>query len=104
MSATSRAVGVSAGHRRVRYARFVEIDHEGREFPYRQLAAILRARIKDGTYRPGKPIPSLTHLTGEYGLALTTVRRAIDILEEEGLVERIAGRGTFVTRPQDRDS
>lgn len=74
----------------------VEIDHGAREFPHRQLAALIRARITDGTYPAGRAIPSLTRLQQETGLAVTTIRRAIRLLEDEGLVESIPGRGTFV--------
>lgn len=73
------------------------IDHAGAEFPYRQLAAILRARITDGTYPPGRAIPSIQQLISEYGLSPKTIQRAFEVLEEEGLIRRIPGRGTFVT-------
>jgi DNA-binding GntR family transcriptional regulator len=74
----------------------VEIDHGSPVTPYRQLAAHIRARIHDGTYPEGRAIPSLTRLQQETGLAVTTIRRALGMLEEEGLVYRVPGRGTFV--------
>jgi DNA-binding GntR family transcriptional regulator len=43
-------------------------------------------------------LPSITHLTTQSGLAVGTVRRAIDILVDEGLVQTVPGRGTFVMR------
>jgi DNA-binding GntR family transcriptional regulator len=42
-------------------------------------------------------MPSETTLTQEYGLARGAVVKALDYLEREGLVERVQGRGTFVT-------
>jgi DNA-binding GntR family transcriptional regulator len=41
-------------------------------------------------------LPSLTELTGQTGLAVGTVRRAIDVLAQEHLVRIVPGRGTFV--------
>jgi GntR family transcriptional regulator len=43
-------------------------------------------------------LPSITDLTAQTGLAVGTVRRAIDILVKEGFVQTVPGRGTFVQR------
>jgi GntR family transcriptional regulator len=76
----------------------VAIDHEDAEFPFRQLAAILRARIASGEYAPGRKIPSLIALQAEFSLSSMTVRRAVGILAAEGLLIKVPGRGTYVTR------
>ncbi|MEZ3180839.1 GntR family transcriptional regulator [Streptomyces pimonensis] len=76
-----------------------EIDHEGPVTPYRQLAEILKARIARGDWAPGRPIASETRLVQEYGLARSTVRRAIAVLVEEGVVWTVQGRGTYVGQP-----
>lgn len=76
-----------------------EIDHEGPVTPYRQLAGIIRARIARGDWAPGRVMPSETRLVQEYGLARTTVRRAIAVLVEEGAVFVVPQRGTFVAKP-----
>ncbi|WP_074999297.1 GntR family transcriptional regulator [Streptomyces qinglanensis] len=78
-----------------------EIDHEGPVTPYRQLAEILRARIARGDWAEGRPIPSETRLVQEYGLARSTVRRAIALLAEQGVVWTVQGRGTYVGPPPD---
>lgn len=80
------------------------MEHEwlGPEPIYRQLAGILRARIADGTYRPGYPVPSTRALAAEFGVTPRTVRRAVDILTGEGLLVGAIGRGMYVTRPEDR--
>lgn len=59
-----------------------------------QVAAILRRRIQEGEIT--SMLPSLTQLTEETGLAMNTVRRAVKILTDEGLVYTVPGRGTFV--------
>lgn len=76
-----------------------QIDHEGPITPYRQLAAILKARIARGDWAEGRPIASETRLVQEYGLARSTVRRAITVLAEEQLVWTVQGRGTYVGQP-----
>lgn len=76
-----------------------EIDHEGPVTPYRQLADILRARIRRGDWAEGRPIASETRLVQEYGLARSTVRRAIAVLVEDGDVWTVQGRGTYVGQP-----
>lgn len=72
------------------------------EFPYLQLSRILRDRIADGTYPAGKKIPPVLDLQAEFGLSSMTVRRAVAVLAEEGLLVRVPGRGTYVTRPEGR--
>ena len=73
------------------------INPESPEYPYVQVAAMLRERIVSGEIT--SVLPSLTDLTQETGLAPNTIRRAIKILRDEGLVYTVPGRGTFV-RPR----
>jgi GntR family transcriptional regulator len=75
----------------------IEIDFHGKTPSYQQLADYLRAAIAEGQYGPRDVIPSLKQLQGETGLALGTVQRAIQLLEDEGLVYTVPGRGTFVS-------
>ncbi len=72
-----------------------EIDPEAPLTEYKQLAGILRARIERGDWEPGRRIASETDLTQQYGLARSTVRRAIAVLVEEGLLFTVPQRGTF---------
>lgn len=63
---------------------------------YGALAASLRARVVSGEWPPGTAIPAEQTLAAEHGVALGTMRRALELLAQEGLVERVHGRGTFV--------
>lgn len=78
------------------------VDHRAEVPPYLQLAAILRARIESGDLAPGVMIPSITTLSQEYGVALSTVRRSIGVLREEGLIRTRPSWGTFVVPPAER--
>lgn len=64
---------------------------------YYQLATLLREKIVSRTYRPRDRFPSESELVREYGLSRMTVRQAVGGLEQEGLIRREPGRGTFVT-------
>jgi GntR family transcriptional regulator len=79
----------------------VEIDPHAPEPSYQQLATILRARIKSGEIGPREPLPSITYLVGETGLAIGTIRKAIGVLVDQGLAYTVPGRGTFAT-PEDQ--
>lgn len=67
------------------------------------IADELASRIEDGTYPADGRLPSVTDLVHEYGAARETVRRAIRDLAERGWVEVVPGKGTYVTRPEERN-
>lgn len=62
-----------------------------------QLADFIRARIADGTYAPRVRIPSEAHWVEETGFARDTVRKALALLVDEGLLYIVRGLGTFVS-------
>ena len=64
---------------------------------WRQLHAILRRRILAGHYEPGHAIPSEKQCEQEWGVARGTCRKAVALLRDEGLVETLPGKGSFVT-------
>ena len=76
--------------------RRVEIDRNSPEPIYRQLADIIRGRIESGRYPPGSPVPSIERIRQETGAAVMTIRKGIGILAEEGWVQLVPGKGTFV--------
>ncbi|PRY19128.1 regulatory GntR family protein [Pseudosporangium ferrugineum] len=67
--------------------------------PYLQLAEILAGRIERGDWQPNRPIPSELQLVQEFGIARGTVRRAVAVLRERGLVFTVPQRGTYVSPP-----
>ncbi len=64
---------------------------------YRTMAKELEEQMTKGRIRPGEKIKSERTLMREYGVERTTVRRALALLEEKGLVERRTGVGTFAS-------
>lgn len=61
-----------------------------------QVAAAIEARIKDGTYPPRTPLPGAVPLSVEFGVAPSTVAKAVQDLKRRGLVTASPGWGTFV--------
>lgn len=81
--------------------RRVDIDHNGPEPVYLQIAGIIRGRILAGKYPPGTPVPSIEHIRQETGCAVKTIRRGVGVLTAEGWVRIVSGKGTYVT-PRDQ--
>lgn len=63
---------------------------------YVQIADLIRGRIRGGHWQVGARLPSIDAMAAEYGVAVVTVRQAVALLEDEGLLRREQGRGTFV--------
>lgn len=63
---------------------------------YLEIAAALRADIDNGIFSPGSRLPSEPQLVERFGAAQGTVRRALSVLQSEGLVEARHGAGVFV--------
>jgi GntR family transcriptional regulator len=80
----------------------VELDRDGEVPLSRQLATILRDRIYSGDLPAGRPVPSKRTLTQQYGIAGSTVDKAMAILKEEGLIRTAKGLGLFVVPPEER--
>ena len=76
---------------------------EGRMPRYLQVASILRHRIDEGRWSVGEQIQTIDALERELGVARVTVRQAIELLREEGLLQSQQGKGTFVTKTIERD-
>jgi GntR family transcriptional regulator len=67
---------------------------------YTQIADILRSRILQGRYQPNQQMPSESELMSAFDVSRITVRQALGNLQSEGLIFRIPGKGTFVSRPR----
>ena len=63
---------------------------------YRQVYDYLVARIVNGTWKAGEALPSEQALAAELGVSQGTVRKSLDVLALEKLIERRQGKGTFV--------
>jgi GntR family transcriptional regulator len=75
-----------------------------REFRYRKIAARLRNEIASGVLGPGTLLPSESELVTAHEASRVTVRRALEELREEELIESRRGVGWFVRDPAVRQS
>src|SRR6185503_14456407 len=66
------------------------------EFPHRQIATALRARIRRADWNAGEKLPSIPALAEMFGVAKQTIQRTIDQLRVEGLLITKPGSGTYV--------
>jgi GntR family transcriptional regulator len=67
---------------------------------YSQLREKLRERILDGTYGAHQQLPTESELTRAYDVSRITVRQALSDLQKEGLLFKIRGKGSFVSKPK----
>ncbi|MBN2679953.1 MAG: GntR family transcriptional regulator [Acidithiobacillaceae bacterium] len=67
---------------------------------YMQLKEQIRSNILDGTYQPHSQMPSESEMANNYKVSRTTVRLALRDLQAEGLIFKIAGKGSFVSKPK----
>lgn len=65
-----------------------------------QLMTYFRERILDGRLSVGTRLPTDDELADLYQISRDTVRQALALLANEGLIERVQGRGTFVIQPR----
>jgi len=72
------------------------IDRDGRLPLYRQVYEILHKKILLKDWKPGDRLPTESELMRDYGVSRITMRTVLDMLVQEGLIYRQAGRGTFV--------
>ncbi len=66
---------------------------------YKRLYRTIARRIAEAEWKPGDVLPSEVELARNYGVAQGTMRKAIDALADDGLIERRHGSGTFIRRP-----
>ena len=73
------------------------IDHRFRTRKlYEQVYDLLKSRIEAGEWGVGSALPNEQDMSRDLGISIGTVRKAREMLVEDGLVERRQGRGTFV--------
>lgn len=63
---------------------------------YLQIAELLARQIKAGYWHSGERLPTEAELALSLSVAVGTLRKALALLEEQGVLERIQGSGTYV--------
>jgi GntR family transcriptional regulator len=71
------------------------VNQPMRSVRYRDIAETLRARLASGEFAAGRLLPSESELSAEHDASRVTVRRALEVLRSEGLIESRQGLGWF---------
>ncbi len=68
-----------------------------------RIADDIRMKIETGRLAPGEQLSTLDQIANEYGTSLAAVRKALDLLRQQGLVVTVQGKGSYVReRPSTR--
>ena len=67
-----------------------------REAIYLQIFGVLAGRISKGVWKPGGALPNEVDLAREFNVSVGTIRKTLDKLEADRVIERLHGRGSFV--------
>ena len=73
-----------------------QFDTTGPTHIYVQVADWIAGRVERGELQPGHKLPAERDLAAEIGVSYMTVRRAMRLLRERGLIVSAVGRGTYV--------
>lgn len=76
----------------------IELDRDAMTPLYVQLANVLRDRIRRGEIPVGRRLPSQAELEVETGgtVSRRTIKTALEVLADEGLVQGVQGKGVYV--------
>jgi len=74
------------------------IDRQSSIPLHEQCKQLILSQIRGGVLKPGESIPPERELGERYGLSRTTVRQAVNELVQQGVLQKVQGSGTFVTK------
>jgi GntR family transcriptional regulator len=69
---------------------------------YVQVANYVQGRVESGDWQPGRRLPAERELAIELGVAYLSVRRAMRLLRERGIIQTVPGKGNYVQQPPER--
>ena len=74
-----------------------EAGMEEKQTKYQEVIEYIQLQIENGSLKPGDKIHSENELSTMFGISRETVRKAIGVLQEQGILSRIKGSGTYVS-------
>lgn len=75
------------------------VDFTNEKPLYLQLVEIIKQRVVENSWQPGMKIPSENEMAREFALSVGTVKKALGVLVNEGILFRRQGQGTFIASP-----
>jgi GntR family transcriptional regulator len=76
------------------------LNREKQSHLYQQIAAQIMEKITNSEWRVGDMIPSERELAEIFKVSRITTKKAVEYLQEKGLIYREVGRGTFIAKPK----
>lgn len=73
------------------------LSHSSGEPIYLQIVSQIRDAILQGRLAPGTALPSIRQLAKDLQISVITTKRAYNELEQEGLIDSVVGKGSFVS-------
>ena len=75
----------------------IQISNSSEDPIYLQIKKQVKAQILSGDLSVGDQLPSIRFVAKELRISMLTVKRAFDELEQEGFIDSVQGKGTFVS-------
>lgn len=79
------------------------ISYQSKDPIYIQIVSQIKKLVLDGKLKPGDSIPAMRTLAKELNVSVITVQKAYEILRDEGFLNTVVGKGTFVEKPEIHD-
>ena len=75
------------------------ISYQSKDPIYIQIVSQIKKLVLDGKLKPGDSIPAMRTLAKDLSVSVITVQKAYEILRDEGFLNTVVGKGTFVEKP-----
>lgn len=76
------------------------ISYQSKRPIYEQIVIQIKKKILEGELKVGTNIPAMRTLAKSLNVSVVTVQKAYEILRDEGFINTIVGKGTFVNLPE----
>ncbi len=79
------------------------ISYQSKDPIYIQIVSQIKKLVLEGKLKPGDSIPAMRTLAKDLSVSVITVQKAYEILRDEGFLNTVVGKGTFVEMPEMHD-
>lgn len=79
------------------------ISYQSKDPIYIQIVSQIKKLVLEGKLKPGDSIPAMRTLAKDLNVSVITVQKAYEILRDEGFLNTVVGKGTFVEMPEIHD-
>ncbi|EFM24429.1 GntR family transcriptional regulator [Peptoniphilus duerdenii] len=79
------------------------ISYQSKDPIYIQIVSQIKKLVLDGKLKHGDSIPAMRSLAKDLNVSVITVQKAYEILRDEGFLNTVVGKGTFVEMPEMHD-